>query len=307
MRRYFLKTLITTSLFLMISTSCNPSLFIGKKKKKSEKIHTLIVDGQSQNHPNWKEWTPIILKQLHDSGLFTIDVATSPLKGESLGKFNPKFHNYDVVILLYDGDNWSERTMNNFVRYIEEGGGLIIVHAADNAFPYWKEYNMMIGLGGWGDRNETDGPYLYLNEKNELIRDIAPGPGGQHGEKHEYEIDLLALEHPIMKDIPKKWLHAEDELYGMLRGPAQNLEVLAMAYSSKEKGGSGRHEPVLFTVTYGNGRIFHTVLGHDSKALSCVGFTTTLIRGCQWVAERDVDFPVPADFPKEGSISVRTY
>jgi len=307
MRRYLLNTLIASSLFLMISTFFHTSLMAGKKKKKSELIHALIVDGQSQNHPNWKEWTPVILKQLHDSGIFTVDVATSPLKGESLDKFNPKFRNYDVVIMLYDGDNWSDRTMRNFERYVEEGGGLLIIHAADNAFPYWKEYNLMTGLGGWGDRNETAGPYVYVNEKNEVIRDIAPGPGGQHGERHAFAIDARDSEHPIMKDLPKKWLHAEDELYGMLRGPALNIELLATAYSSKETGGSGRHEPVLFTVTYGKGRIFHTVLGHDRTAISCVGFTTTLIRGCQWAADKDVNFPVPNDFPTESTTGVRTY
>lgn len=302
-----MKALILSFLFLTMPTSYHNSLIAGKKKKKAEKIHILIVDGQSQNHAHWKEWTPVILKQLHDTGLFTVNVATSPLKGESLDRFNPKFRNYDVVIMLYDGDNWSDRTMRNLEQYMEDGGGMVIIHAADNAFPYWKEYNLMTGLGGWGDRNETAGPYVFIGEKNEIVRDISPGPGGQHGEKHEYAVKTFNLEHPIMKDLPEKWLHAEDELYGLLRGPAQNLEILATAYSAKELGGSGRNEPVLFTVTYGDGRVFHTVMGHDSKSLSCVGFTTTLIRGCQWASHREVDFAVPDDFPQEDSTSLRTY
>ena len=307
MRRFFWKTLIVSSLFLFLGMTSHTSLFSGKKKKKLEKIPVLIIDGQSQSHPNWKEWTPVLFKQLHDSGLFTIDVATSPLKGESLDKYNPKFHKYDVIITLYDGDNWSERTMRNFENYISEGGGLVVIHAADNAFPYWKEYNIMTGLGGWGSRNEMAGPYVYLNDRNELIRDASPGPGGHHGEKHEYVVESQNMDHPIMKGIPKKWLHAEDELYDMLRGPALNMDILATAFSSGEKGGTNRQEPVIFTITYGKGRIFHTVLGHDRLALSCVGLTTTLIRGCQWVAKAEVDFPIPPDFPREDAISIRTY
>ena len=280
---------------------------VDAKKKKGNLIKVLIIDGQSINHPHWKEWTPVLLKQLHDTGLFQIDLATSPMKGESLDKFNPKFKNYDVVVSLYDGDIWSARVQRSFEKYISTGGGLVVIHAADNAFPSWDIYNEMIGLGGWGNRNENNGPYVYIDDQGEIVRDTSPGKGGHHGQKHEFVVESRATDHPIMKDIPVKWLHAQDELYDQLRGPARNMEILATSFVDKDNGGSGRNEPILMTVEYGDGHIFHSTMGHSRQAISCVGFTTTLVRGIEWAANRQVTFEVPDDFPDENSTSSRTY
>lgn len=278
-----------------------------KKKKKPTKIKVLLVDGQSKNHKNWKEYTPVLLKQLDDTGLFQVDIATSPRKGESLDRFNPKFKNYDVVVSTYDGDTWSMRTQRNLEKYIANGGGLVVIHAANNAFPEWEAYNTMIGLGGWGDRTETAGPYIFINNKGETIRDTSPGKGGDHGPRHEYVVENRAAEHPIMKGIPNKWLHTEDELYARLRGPGMNMEILATAYSAEKYKGTLRHEPILMAINYGEGRIFHTVLGHHKLALSCVGFMTTFIRACEWAGKKTVSFEVPDDFPDENTTSPRTY
>ena len=307
MSKTFLNLISFFVLFLFILMVSLPVDAKKKKKKRSSKIKVLLVDGQSKFHSGWKEWTPVLLKQLDDSGLFQVDIATSPMKGESLDKFNPKFKNYEVVVSIYDGDTWSMRTQRNLEKYVEGGGGLVIVHAADNAFADWEAYNTMIGLGGWGDRTETAGPYVYIDEKGETIRDLSPGKGGHHGQKHEYAVETQAPDHPIMKDIPAKWLHAEDELYDMLRGPAKNMEILATAYSSEKYDGTLRNEPILMTVKYGDGRVFHTVMGHDRIALSCVGFMTTFVRGCEWAATKKVTFEVPEDFPKENVSNSRTY
>ena len=305
MRRAFLIT-YSSLLFISLLFLSMESVY-AKKKKKGNKIKVLLIDGQSKNHNHWKEWTPVLLKQLHDSGLFEIDVATSPIKGESLDKFNPKFKNYKLIISLYDGDNWAARTQRSLERYISTGGGLVIVHGADNAFPLWPEYNEMIGLGGWGDRTETAGPYVFIDQNGEIIRDASPGPGGHHGPKHSYIVENRAVDHPIMKGIPNQWLHTEDELYDRLRGPANNMTILATAFSSPKYDGSNRHEPILMTVEYEEGHIFHTTMGHHKLALSCVGFMTTFIRGCQWAANKQVTFEIPEDFPSENSISKRTY
>ena len=300
--------LILPALIAFFSLSIFPDIPAeARKKKRSSKIKVLLIDGQSINHKHWKEWTPVLLKQLDDSGLFQIDLTTSPMKGESLDKFNPKFKNYDVVISLYDGDNWSPRTQRNLEKYIVGGGGLVIVHAASNAFPSWDMYNEMIGIGGWGARTEKSGPYVYINGQGETVQDASPGPGGHHGPKHSFVVENRAKDHPIMKNIPEKWLHTEDELYDRLRGPANNMTILATSYSAAEYEGSLRHEPILMTIEHGDGHVFHTTMGHHKEALSCVGFMTTFIRGCQWAANRQVTFEVPDDFPGVGSTSQRSY
>ena len=305
------KTFLGSALFIffiIISTFLfSPAEAKKKKKKNGHKIKVLLIDGQSKSHDHWKEWTPILLKQLHDAGRFQLDVATAPMKGESLDKFNPKFKKYDVVISTYDGDSWAQRTKRNLENYLMKGGGLVIVHAADNAFPDWEAYNIMIGLGGWGNRTEATGPCIYVDEQGDIQRDVSPGHAGHHGPKHEYTVQSRQPDHPIMKDIPASWTHSEDELYDQLRGPGKNLTILATAFSDEKYDGTSRHEPVLMTVDYEAGRIFHTTMGHNKEALSCVGFMTTFIRGCEWAAGKKVTFEVPEDFPTINTSSSRTY
>ena len=144
------------------------------------------------------------------------------------------------------------KTKSDFVKYVKEGGNLVVVHAADNSFPNWKEYNEMIGLGGWGGRNEKHGPYIYW-EDGKIVRDESKGRGGSHGRPLEYKVIVREEEHPITKGLPTEFLQAKEELYDRLRGPGQNMQILATALA---KGGSERHEPVLMTITYGKGRIF---------------------------------------------------
>src|ERR1700756_1612750 len=77
-------------------------------------LKALIVDGQ--NNHNWKGTTPLLKKHLEDSGLFTVDVATSPPGGDLSG-FKPNFAGYDVVVSNYNGAPWSEETQQAFEKY----------------------------------------------------------------------------------------------------------------------------------------------------------------------------------------------
>jgi type 1 glutamine amidotransferase len=298
-----MKTTILMLATMLLCVFTAPSCTAAKKPVK-----TLIVTGQ--NNHNWPVSSAVLERILENSGLFAVDIATTPPKGGDMEAFRPEFAGYDLVVMDYNGDAWSDGTNAAFLEYVRGGGGLVIYHAADNAFPDWPEYNRMIALGGWEGRSEKSGPYLYV-ENGAIVRDDSAGPGGSHGPQHEYVLDAFDADHPIMKGLPAHWRHAQDELYDRMRGPANVKALLYTAYSSKEMGGTGRGEPLVFTVDHGPARIFHTMLGHagptpeESPAMQCTGFQVTLLRGCEWAATGKVTQKVPADFPTATAISMR--
>ncbi|MEI8041426.1 MAG: ThuA domain-containing protein [Verrucomicrobiota bacterium] len=299
-------------------------------------LKALIVDGQ--NNHDWKNTTPVLRWILEQSGRFTVSVSTTtpagprepkapkgPLTPEQKaaresalakwraesaeaasataklwGEWRPAFGDYDVIVCNYNGQLWPEQVRADFVRYVRDGGGLVVVHAADNGFADWPEYNEMIGVGGWGGRDEKSGPMVRWRD-GKIVLDNSPGPGGGHGSQHEFVIDIREPEHPITKGLPLRWKHAADELYSKLRGPSKNLTVLATAFAAPETHGTGEHEPILMTVTYGKGRVFHTVLGHGPQAMAGLGFQVTLARGAEWAATGTVTLspPKPEDLPSD--------
>ena len=286
-------------------------------------IRVLIIDGQ--NNHLWRVTTPLLRRILEDTGRFQVDISTTPtapvrpgLSKDATAEqkavhevklkeyqaaladyqaqhaalwsvWRPTFTNYAVVLSNYNGESWPEAVRVAFVDFVKNGGGFVSYHAADNAFPEWPEYNEMIGLGGWGNRTEKDGPYLRLREGS-WTQDLTPGRGGAHGPQHEFLIEAQAPNHPIMRGLPAKWMHAQDELHDSLRGPAKNLLVLASAKSSRTQ----EQEPLLMAITYGRGRVFHTALGHGIEALQGLGFQLTLARGTEWAATGKVTLPAPS-------------
>jgi type 1 glutamine amidotransferase len=269
---------------------------------------TLIITGQ--NNHNWKASSPVLKQILDETGMFSSDIMITPVKGGDMSQFNPDFSKYKLVVLDYNGDSWSEKTNSEFLKFVKNGGGVVVYHAADNSFPAWKEYNEIIGLGGWGNRNKKDGPYVYY-KRNVLVVDTSAGTGGSHGKRREYVVKTRISDHPITKGLPDRWLHGNDELYSQLRGPAKNMQILATAFAdSAAGGGTMRDEPMLMVINYEKGRIFHTAMGHADEgggpAMQCVGFITTLQRGAEWAVTGNVTQAIPADFPSIAGIALRS-
>lgn len=284
------------------------AVFIAGTVSARKPVKTLLITGQ--NNHNWQV-SHVVLKQiLENSGRFDVDFAISPEQGKDMSGFVLDFVPYELVVLDYNGDSWPEDTNKNFLSFVQNGGGVVVYHAADNAFSKWPEYNQICALGGWEGRNENSGPYVYWQD-GKLIKDSSVGPGGSHGKQHEYVLNGRDKVHPIMKGLPNKWRHSQDELYDRMRGPGNIGDLLYTAYSDKETNGSGREEPLVFTVDYGTARIFHTMLGHagaspaDNVAMQCTGFQVTLLRGAEWAATGKVTQKVPADFPTEAQSTLR--
>lgn len=275
---------------------------------KKSKIKALIVSGQ--NNHNWPVSHKAIEMILENSGLFECDIElTAPARGD-MSSFKPNFAAYDVVVLDYNGDRWPKVTDEAFLKYVQSGGGVVVYHAADNAFAQWEEFQRIIALGGWEGRNEKWGPYYYLVDGKPVL-DNSPGPGGSHGWQREYPMHCRNSKHPITKGLPDDWMHAQDEMYDKMRGPANIKDLLYSGTTDPKKGGSGREEPLVFTVDYGKARIFHIMLGHagptleNNPAMQCVGFQTLLLRGSEWAATGKVKQAVPKDFPTPDKTSLR--
>lgn len=297
----------------------------------AEKSKALIVDGQN-NHAVWPKSTIMMKEYLEKSGLFDVEVARTkfisnykreeawlPLAGtgESTKNekplpdpdFSPDFSKYKVVIsnFGFGAADWPEQTRRNLETYMKNGGGLVVVHAANNSWGGWEEFNRMIGLGGWGGRNEKTGPYVYYDAEGNVVRDPSPGKCGAHGPQNEFVVTIRDKTHPITKGVPDFWMHSKDECYSLLRGPAENMTILATAADTPELKAKGRNEPMLMVVNYGKGRVFNTTLGHDVDAFQGVGFITTFLRGTEWAATGNVTQPIPEDFPSSDKPSARTF
>ncbi|WP_394792904.1 ThuA domain-containing protein [Armatimonas sp.] len=224
----------------------------------SNSITTLYVTG-ANNH-DWERTGPFLRDVLTASGDFSItytEDASAALEGDLSG--------FDLLFLDYNGSLWSEAAQANFLEAVKGGTGVVVLHAADNAFPGWIEYEKLVGL---------------------LWRE-----GTGHGKFHGFTVTIQNTEHPITAGLTD--FVTEDELYHKLVPMHDTpIEVLASAYSSPESGGTGNFEPMLMTTHYGAGRVFHTALGHvwrgsSLAAIENAGFQETLLRGARWAAGRD--------------------
>ncbi|MFY0599399.1 MAG: ThuA domain-containing protein [Cyclobacteriaceae bacterium] len=336
--RYFFGLLIATLIF-----SCSNT------KQESAKLNALILDG-SNNHYVWPKTSMMMKHYLEQTGLFDVEInrtdtvwlgikynPTRPVPIDGYIKafpldasprvisrdtlattdFNVDFSNYDLIVINLGAKSpyWPDETQQKFEDYMQTGGGLVVVHSADNAWGNWDEYNKMIGLGAW-DRDSTTGPYAYINNQSQVVIDSSAGICGSHGLEHEYLVTVRTPQHPIMNGLPSEWLHNQDELYDRLRGPFENATILATAYSDVEKNkqswepvlnGTGWNTPTIMAIEYGQGRTFHTTMGHFDYSMECVGFITVLQRGAEWAATGNVTQAVPDDFPSKDKVSTRKF
>lgn len=272
-------------------------------------VRVMLVDGFG-NH-DWRHTTRLIRDLLQDRKEFRLSVVTAPADPEesAWADWKPDFTSCDVVIqtcndIQRSGPLWNEAARKSFESFVSSGGGVFVFHSGNNAFPQWDAYNTMIGLG-W--RDKSFGTAIRIRADGSLER-IPPGQGKStgHGPRTDRTIHRLG-DHPIHAGLPRVWMTPLIEVYTFARGPAENLEVLSWA----EDPASRERWPIEWTVAFGKGRVYTSTFGHvwkdetDPVDFRCAGFQTLLVRALQWLAKRDVDPAVPADFPTDKAVSLR--
>jgi type 1 glutamine amidotransferase len=269
------------------------------------------VDGV--NNHDWATATHAITEILTATTLFSVEVSTTPPRGASPDAWNswtPDFSRYDVVINnfngghLADGIEWPPNVQRSLEKFVQDGGGLVVYHAANNAFLNWPAYNEMIGLG-W--RSPSFGTGLAVSDDGKILV-IPKGTGLEpgHPPRLDFQIHVRDTHHPITAGMPRVWMHPSEQLTHGQHGPAEGLTILTYAHSPV----SNQNEPMDWVRTYGKGRVYTTMLGHTwagepNPNLECVGFQTLLARGVQWAATGAVTIPIPSNFPGPEKVSLR--
>jgi type 1 glutamine amidotransferase/dienelactone hydrolase len=233
-----------------------PAGFEAGVQEERRKARVLLLTGDDVPAHDWRSTTPPARAALEKDGRLEVRVAEDPslLETGALGA-------YDLVVLNYrnapDRDP-GPRARENLAAFVRAGGGLVALHFAVNAFEGWDEYPKMIGRIWVGRR--------------------AGQKVSGHGPRGPFQVRVAAPSHPITQGLGD--FEADDELYAQLVGEAP-IDVLLEASSDY----SGKVEPIAWTLSYGKGRVFVTVLGHDARARSHPAFETLLLRGAVWAAK----------------------
>ena len=301
--------LLFTLVFAFSTSACTTKQAVVQEMTSTERVKVLIVSGQ--NNHDWQRTNNLLIDVLNDANKFETDISLTPPKGsapEAWDSWNPRFTAYQVILMDYNGEMWPERVKANFEQFVMNGGKVLAQHASNNPFPGWSEFEQMIGIL-W--RNPADGDRVFYNDQGTMVREErGVGLGAGHGEKHDWTIRNRKPAHPVMNGVPLEFLHPFDELYHGQRGPAENMEVLATAYSREDNGGSGKHELMIWTIPFGQGTVMTFLPGHlwpeqeDTSAFHCIGFRTLLTRSLEWLGTGEVTIPIPPNFPTKDRISM---
>lgn len=258
--------------------ACLASVVVAGQLAAADKaVKVLIITGDHGH--NWKETTPFLKGLLTGAGM-KVDVTETPardLTPDNLAKYDVLLLNYKDTKKGAPETQWSDDNKKAFADAVRGGKGLVVYHHASSAFvsggDFDKEFERIIA-GGWRKQ-------------------------GNHGKRHEFSVTIRKQDHPITKGLPSEFAHANDELYQNSVMLPDSV-VLATAFSDKsiDPKNTGKHEPIAWVASYGKGRVYENVLGHDMSAMKSPGFQALMIRGVEWAATGKALSPVPAELKK---------
>ncbi|MEZ4848853.1 MAG: ThuA domain-containing protein [Bacteroidia bacterium] len=222
---------------------------------------TLILTGNDHPAHDWKAKTEVLKEAFEYDGVH-VDISTDI---ENLQYYNLK--DYDFLVQNYcnweDPKGLSENGQKGLITYLENGGGLLLIHFANGAFHYslpdagesdWPGYRE-ICQAVW-DHNSDSGH----DEYGKMI--VGPTPRTHfitRGTRNFETTDELYYNQKTLKERPPL-LIARSKI-------TDNLEPLAWAYAS------------------GQGRVFQTLLGHSVESLQNIDVQRIILRAGRWAGK----------------------
>jgi len=239
-------------------------------------LRILIITGDS-DYPNhdWRATTPFLQNALMASGRFDVRVTEEPR-----GLTTDALAGYDAVLLNYNGPRWGALAEKALETFIRSGKGMVALHGVS----YGPLMGMEKGPNGRWVRSEKKGAE-WPAYKAMLGVDWEPANIG-HAARHAFPVKLVDREHPITRGMEPEFT-VNDELYHKM-SHRPGIHVLAAAFDNPAKGGTGKDEPIAWTVAFGKGRVFHCTLGHDTGAMYQPEFLTLFLRATEWAATGEV-------------------
>jgi type 1 glutamine amidotransferase len=234
-------------------------------------LRVLILSGEGKH--DWRTTTPFLRQLLLDSGRFDVRVSETPagITARTLAGF-------DVVVDDYSGPRLgsdAERALEDFV---DSGKGLVVTHGGLTA-----PGGQPLGEQAW--------PGFAKLTRASWPANASAGPEPPF---RLFDLKIARPEHPIMQGLKSNLRTADQPRRGFVLLPG--AEVVATTDSN---------EPVLFTSSSGNGRVFCTTLGHDLGSMQETVFITTFLRGAEWAASGKVTLPSEIGFPCPDTNGVR--
>lgn len=234
----------------------------------AEKIRVLVLTGETDlPYHDWSVTTPFLRSVLANSGRFDVKV-----EEEVRGITATTLVGYDVVVLNYNGPRWGETAERAVEDFLRSGKGMIAIHCVS----YGPFYGQELRPGKRRMAGEPWSAYADMMGVTWKLENIG------HSKRHVFPVKWVDRDHPISRGLDETFV-ANDELYHKM-DYRQNVHVLASAYSDPKFGGTGKEEAMIWTVSFGNGRIVHITLGHDRLAMSQPGFVEAFARGTEWAA-----------------------
>lgn len=225
----------------------------------------LLAGNEHHRWHNWEETTKIISNLIINSGVdVQVENELRILSSTSLNEFDGLIQNY---VNWNEPQGVSNDEKNGFLRFVNSGKGLSIIHYANGAFHYslpgaegfhWEEYHEIMGRSWTSD------------DKAEVT--------SQHDDYGKFVVEVVNNNHPITRGITN--FETVDELYYNQIGERE-VNILARGLSKNTK----RKEPLIWTYKLpSKTRVFQSLLGHDKAGYSPIVKEVTR-RGIFWTVK----------------------